>query len=234
MSAHLLTKVDAINASNPRSSRRDEGGQEMAARMTSLRTLKDIAFVPSIGLGAGFRQLSLLAGRISNSGSSLLGFMTRNNLANQVSWLLQNITLSRPPQPALPPANNTSVSREAQSFQLARGESQSVISTTRSSETVIDRRARPSSNVSTLTGWGEDSIDIPQVIEVADDNMVRLTSTSKSKRPSLISHTHNPLPTPLGTDEARPKSRHDAYDQHTGQSSRQPNAFMDLLVLTRE
>lgn len=145
--------------------------------------------------------------------------MTRNNLADQLSWLLSNIALSTPPARAYPPPGDISFSKDSQSSNPIGGRSQAASSSTISSQTVTDRRAGPSSNVISLTGVGEDIVDTTQVIKVDDDNMVRLTSTSKSKRPSLISQAHNPLPTPLGTGEAGLKSRHGTYDQHTGQCS---------------
>lgn len=143
--------------------------------------------------------------------------MTRNNLADQLSWLLSNNRSAKPPVWALPPVEDISVSKASRSFNSIRGGSQDKFSATRSPQkTVANRRAGPSSNVITLTGWGEDIVDTPQVIEVVDDNMVRLTSTSKSKRPSLVYQPHDPLPTPLGTGESGSKSRHRTYNQHNG------------------
>lgn len=149
----------------------------------------------------------------------LVGFMTRNNLADQLSWLLSNIALSKPPVLALPPPGENSIPRNSQSFNSNSGGSQSKSSVAISSQTVADRRAVSSNNVISLTGWGEDIVDTPQVIEADDDNMVRLTSTTKSKRPFLISQPYNPLPTPLGTGETGSKSYHGTYNQHIGQSS---------------
>ncbi|GAB0133651.1 pre-mRNA processing RNA-helicase [Epichloe bromicola] len=145
--------------------------------------------------------------------------MTRNNLADQLSWLLSNIALSKPPVRALPSPGENSFPRNSQSFNSNSGGSQSKSSVTISSKTVADRRAVSPNNVISLTGWGEDIVDTPQVIEADDDNMVRLTSTTKSKRPSLISQPYNPLPTPSGTGETGSKSRHGTYNQHIGQSS---------------
>lgn len=134
--------------------------------------------------------------------------MTRNNLADQLSWLLTNVTLSRPPSRDFPPPSDASHSDSSQT--LAAHAHLSTSQTKSSAREDIRARGLPralvAENAVNLGGWGNDSVDLTRA-SIADDSdaMVRLTSSSKPKRPSLVSQTADPLPSPAATDESRSK-----------------------------
>jgi hypothetical protein len=137
----------------------------------------------------------------------IAGFMTRNNLADQLSWLLRNVALSKPPQQTFPCASDTSSSNLSQSssIQISSGSQPRSFSNT-NSQTTVHPRALVSNNASDPSVWGVDFVDTPQVT-VVDDSMVRLTSTTKSKRPTLVSQPQQHLPTPSATGDSRAKTR---------------------------
>ncbi|OAA48702.1 QDE3 protein [Metarhizium rileyi] len=133
--------------------------------------------------------------------------MTRNNLADQLSWLLSNVALSRPRLQISPcSGDGAPLSRsQTSSVQTAAG-SYDRSSSNAGSQTNTRLRNLASNNAVDLTGWGEDFVDTPRVT-VASDSMVRLTSTTNSKRPTLVSQTPQHLPTPSATGDSRSKAR---------------------------
>ncbi|EFY90903.1 QDE3 protein [Metarhizium acridum CQMa 102] len=133
--------------------------------------------------------------------------MTRNNLADQLSWLLSNVALSKPPLRTFPSAGDSSSSNTSQPSSIETGAAYQLRSSSSiGSQTNSRPRSHALDNAINLNGWGEDFVDTPQVT-VLDDSMVRLASTTKSKRPALISQPQKQLPTPSATDNPRSKAR---------------------------
>lgn len=144
-----------------------------------------------------------------------VGFMTRNNLTDHLSWLLNNITLC---QPTTPPFSTT-VSPEYPQIQFSQLQTASVpVPTSRSRQRDTNNlRNRASAEVNGLRVRGNAVQDTEEVVAV-DGNMGRLTSTTKSKKPSLFSKQEQ-LPTPDSGDARLGDSRATALF-----SAREPTA----------
>ncbi|QUC17931.1 uncharacterized protein UV8b_02172 [Ustilaginoidea virens] len=127
--------------------------------------------------------------------------MTRNNLADQLSWLLTNVALvSKPPIQRFPPVGDYLSDNSSQTVE--KSSNPSIVGP----DTSLRCRNSGSDDALYLTGWAEDSVDTPRVVEADDDSsMVRFTSTTKNNRPSLVSQPRDPLPTPSATCAAKPK-----------------------------
>lgn len=124
--------------------------------------------------------------------------MTRNNLADHLPWLLNNLALPKPSTLTFPSASDGSQSGPSQS-QSYDSEAQEV-----GSETIIDLEdgpfpTHPAPNRSNGLGQTSTALrDTDQVILV-EDTMARLTSSVKSKKPSLVSKPQQQLLTPAST-----------------------------------
>lgn len=142
--------------------------------------------------------------------------MTRNNLADQLSWLLTNVALvSKPPIQRFPPVGDYLSDNSSQTVE--KSSNPSIVGP----DTSLRCRNSGSDDALYLTGWAEDSVDTPRVVEADDDSsMVRFTSTTKNNRPSLVSQPRDPLPTPSATCAAKPKllSSTGTADSDAGQS----------------
>lgn len=119
--------------------------------------------------------------------------MTRNNLADQVAWLLRNTSLSKPTTLSFPSNNGLSSSglsqtssynflRDSEANRPSRPQSQSLSSSDTVSQPLYP--TLPSAR-SLTTARNATSITAEEPLE--DGNMGRLTSASKSKKPSLVS-----------------------------------------------
>lgn len=145
--------------------------------------------------------------------------MTRNNLADQLSWLLSNAALSKPRLRTFPCAGDSSSPNTSQPPSIETGAAHQLRSSSSiGSQTNPRPRSRALDNAINLNGWGEDFVDTPQVT-VSDDSMVRLASTTKSKRPTLISQPQKHLPTPSATDNPGSKARPAPTGNNAGKSS---------------
>ncbi|KAH8737198.1 hypothetical protein BGZ61DRAFT_377933 [Ilyonectria robusta] len=124
--------------------------------------------------------------------------MTRNNLADHLPWLLNNLALPKPSTLTFPSASDGSQSGPSQS-QSHSSDTQEV-----GSETIVDLEDGPFPTHSApdrSNGLGRTSTalrDTDQVILV-EDTMARLTSSVKSKKPSLVSKPQQQLLTPAST-----------------------------------
>ncbi|KFA70426.1 hypothetical protein S40285_00649 [Stachybotrys chlorohalonatus IBT 40285] len=114
--------------------------------------------------------------------------MTRNNLSEHLSWLLKNIALSKPDIPAFPGALDTSLTLESSQPRILQPP-EDIRSSTIDVTQPRNRRNPPLSAVSEPNGTegrGRAVLD-QDVVTIGTDNMGRLTSTTKSKKPSLLS-----------------------------------------------
>jgi bloom syndrome protein len=132
--------------------------------------------------------------------------MTRNNLDDHISWLLNNIALSKPVTIGFPtPTTGTS------SFSVdVVSQSQSASQQTTSSQ--VDSGQCAAAAAAVAGGLGSRHVrgvearggavqETSEVIRV-DETMGRLTSTSKPKKPSLVSKAARQLPTPASGEAA--------------------------------
>lgn len=123
--------------------------------------------------------------------------MTRNNLTDHLSWLLNNFTLLKPTTVPFPSASDAPLSSNSQSqisdsSERRRNNPRTTLGTQNAN--VAGAQARNGSNGSGRPATLQDS---DQVILV-EDTMARLTSTTKSKKPSLVSKQQQLL-TPCST-----------------------------------
>lgn len=123
--------------------------------------------------------------------------MTRNNLADHLTWLLNNVSLTTPPVVELPPINlftrddSNSFPSQLLGTTVARGPASTGSQGQLQQQNSLNRAGHGTTvivNVTEDTDCWQDS----------GSTMGRLTSTVKSKKPSLISQP-NHLPTPDST-----------------------------------
>lgn len=135
----------------------------------------------------------------STSWLPIADFMTRNNLANHLSWLLDNIPLTKPPCRPLP-------TTDAYTRDLLKGRLSPPSSSSQTQNQLIQEGIPPTLNAKSTS---ESLIEGAGEIARSDDSMGRLTSSAKSKKPSLVSQAAlfpTPLPTLLtGSDTTRLK-----------------------------
>ncbi|KPM38976.1 ATP-dependent DNA helicase hus2/rqh1 [Neonectria ditissima] len=125
--------------------------------------------------------------------------MTRNNLADHLPWLLSDLALPKPSTLPFPPTNDASQSGLSQS---QPSETPGLQETRPEPPFHIEDKKRPQTAASSRTnGLGERSTasrDSDEVV-VVEDNMARLMSSVKSKKPSLVSKPPPQLLTPAST-----------------------------------
>ncbi|OAQ98199.1 hypothetical protein LLEC1_02300 [Akanthomyces lecanii] len=141
--------------------------------------------------------------------------MTRNNLADHLTWLLNNISLSTPRQLDLPaPAG----------LYLSASDASNSIPPPSTNSQVLRRQEKPQSSQKSqsllklpINGLHERIGHEPSALDTArlsQDNMGRLTSTTKSKKPSLVIQQSGNI---------TPKSSASTiHDVHTSSSRRDP------------
>ncbi|KAF4459666.1 bloom syndrome [Fusarium albosuccineum] len=122
--------------------------------------------------------------------------MTRNNLAEHLSWLLNDQARFKPATPPFPSCSDASQAGPSQS---QRSDSQGR-QTFQSEPSIRTRDGSQSNNDASNTSNGRGGLggglrDTDQVT-LEDEAMARLMSSSKSKKPSLVSRPQQ-LPTPL-------------------------------------
>ncbi|KAI9171448.1 ATP-dependent DNA helicase hus2/rqh1 [Paramyrothecium foliicola] len=140
--------------------------------------------------------------------------MTRNNLQDHLLWLLNDISLSRPAPRPFPNANDSSGSVTAQiSFSALQ---------TRPGPVNIEElpQKQTGRNVATFRTHGlkeevwdtQEKAESPEVAEIED--MGRLTSTTKSKKPSLVlkQEHESPLATKNGWQQQAKSPRMTAQE----------------------
>ncbi|KAJ4163414.1 hypothetical protein LMH87_005146 [Akanthomyces muscarius] len=141
--------------------------------------------------------------------------MTRNNLADHLTWLLNNISLSTPRQLDLPTPTG---------LYLGASDASDSIPPPSTNSQVLRRQGKPQSShesqpLSSLpvNGLHERSGHEPparDTAQLSQDNMGRLTSTTKSKKPSLVIQQ---------AGNTTPKSSASTiYDVKTSSSRREP------------
>lgn len=132
--------------------------------------------------------------------------MTRNNLADHLTWLLRNTSLSKPTTTVFP-SNN-----ECSSLEASQSQPRSSVNGSQALPALLpdsDLEHKPQVAVSrNPDGQSAAGNVLEETTEATLDNwnMGRLTSTSKSKKPSLVSRLEQ-LPTPTPTKEQKPLKR---------------------------
>ncbi|PHH87819.1 hypothetical protein CDD83_8363 [Cordyceps sp. RAO-2017] len=166
----------------------------------------------------------------------IAGFMTRNNLAEHLTWLLNNVASSKPAAPSFPSAPGPA-SQEAPRSQGSRQQSPEkkkplypvlpLSSFPSSSSSSSKPPAGPAALHSAppraaathdLAGRG-DVLAVTHEISVEARSMGRLTSTTKSKKPLLVSQQPQQLLTPSTTSDGRGKQRVGLTAQDAGRSA---------------
>ncbi|KAL5868299.1 ATP-dependent DNA helicase sgs1 [Pyricularia oryzae] len=143
--------------------------------------------------------------------------MTRNNLRQQLSWLLQDACHTRPLGPELPSASSSFDSQSTLSqghHPLSRAPEfqQPVLPTPSTAQPSLPTTAQglPTPAIDAATQSIRPQIGIPRNgVDEADEDfesMARLTSALKSKKPSLLikEQEQQPLPTPTSTTSVLP------------------------------
>ncbi|TLD13676.1 uncharacterized protein PgNI_03184 [Pyricularia grisea] len=143
--------------------------------------------------------------------------MTRNNLRQQLSWLLQDASRTRPLGPELPTASSSFDSQSTLSqghYPLPRAPEfqQPVLPTPSTAQpslpTTAPRISTPATDAAARSIRPRLGIPRNGVDEANDDieSMARLTSASKSKKPSLLirEQEQQSLPTPTSTTSVLP------------------------------
>jgi bloom syndrome protein len=128
--------------------------------------------------------------------------MTRNNLADHLSWLLRNVALTKPATTTFPCTGDRS-SGESSNSQLSTssGGSQPRPPPRQAVDAQTQPRQHRGSD-SALSNSAGNVLHGNPAAGLEDGNMGRLTSTSKSKRPSLVSRQAS-LPSPASTTAER-------------------------------
>ncbi|RDA85187.1 hypothetical protein CP532_2388 [Ophiocordyceps camponoti-leonardi (nom. inval.)] len=123
---------------------------------------------------------------------SAAGFMTRNNLAEHLTWLMSNVSSTKPAVQTFPAPG-------------AHAPSQPPQSQTSTASAPRSRAAEPINRGRTcdLDPRG-DGLTVSRANTVEARSMGRLTSTTKSKKPLLVSQQ---LPTPSATGDERAKQQ---------------------------
>ncbi|KAF7561746.1 hypothetical protein G7046_g2407 [Stylonectria norvegica] len=138
--------------------------------------------------------------------------MTRNNLADHLSWLLTNLALLKPTTPTLPSTADGPLSCLSQTQHLtSSGAQRTAIEGSCEPEDAIQSRSR-ALNISNGLGGSGDALRDDDVVTLEDENMARLMSNTKSKKPSLVSRQHQ-LPTPASTTGNSRLNQGDAHGQ---------------------
>lgn len=136
--------------------------------------------------------------------------MTRNNLADQLSWLLNNVAISKPPSRVFPClSDGSSFSSQSSLLRITGGSQPKSSSSTLCSQSSRRPENPPPNDTAKAVYWGDDLLDIAEVSTTTapDDSMARLTSNTKSKKPSLVSQQQNRPPTTSATGDPRARQR---------------------------
>lgn len=147
--------------------------------------------------------------------------MTRNNLADNLSWLSQNPALSKPTTPSFPRAIEASLSGLSQSQHSdSSGPRHNV---PRLHTNPREGGSHENSTLSGINGSGKPSAPsrVSQLVTAGEEAMGRLASTTKPKKPSLVSK-QNLLLTPASTTgNARSNQAGTQGRNGTGKNDRQ-------------
>lgn len=135
------------------------------------------------------------------------GFMTRNNLRDQLSWLLRDISIALPAGPSLPSAPD-SLNSQSEPSQTSATRSQLQTSAV---PALSPADPTPTTRSTAVPGGPPpvaDAVRPPRRLDTvaAEGEMARLTSAAKSKKPSLMVK-EQPLPTPDSTSSIPPLQR---------------------------
>lgn len=113
--------------------------------------------------------------------------MTRNNLADHLSWLLQNFALSKPTTPSFPRATEASLSGLSQSQHSDSSGPRHNVCRSHTNQGEAGNQDNSFSRGIDGSGKPRSALQVTEQVTTGEDNMGRLTSTTKSKKPSLVS-----------------------------------------------
>lgn len=113
--------------------------------------------------------------------------MTRNNLPDNIAWLLKNAALSKPTAPQFPQTSDTASFRFTQSQSTNDRTADLSQGTTVSAEP--DRRTNQAQGSWSSNGppKREEALQNTEVVDLEDDSMGRLSLSTKSRKPVLLS-----------------------------------------------
>ncbi|KAL8304280.1 hypothetical protein RB597_004482 [Gaeumannomyces tritici] len=133
--------------------------------------------------------------------------MTRNNLRDQLSWLLRDISITLPAGPSLPSAPD-SFGSQSEPSQASATRSQPQASAVPALSPTDPTPTARSTAVPSGPPSVADAVQPPRRLDTvaAEGGMARLTSAAKSKKPSLMVK-EQPLPTPDSTSSIPPLQR---------------------------
>lgn len=138
--------------------------------------------------------------------------MTRNNLADHLTWLLNNVALSKPHKHQLPTPTDlylgdldTFDSEEPPQKAPSRNPN------FKESQSQKNNKLRHAPAAHGLA-QGDTPQDIEEEVEVVHENMGRLTSTTKSKKPSLVFQSEIASPASTSSNSRDAKASADRLD----------------------
>ncbi|KAL8370911.1 hypothetical protein RB595_000988 [Gaeumannomyces hyphopodioides] len=133
--------------------------------------------------------------------------MTRNNLRDQLSWLLRDISITFPAGPSLPSAPD-SFGSQSEPSQTSATRSQPQASALPALSPADPTPTARSTAVQSGPPPVADAVQPPRRLDTVDveGEMARLASAAKSKKPSLMVK-EQPLPTPDSTSSIPPLQR---------------------------
>ncbi|UKZ55111.1 hypothetical protein TrVGV298_008928 [Trichoderma virens] len=152
--------------------------------------------------------------------------MTRNNLSGHLTWLLKNAALSKPTAPQFPQTSDTASFHFSQS-QSTNGGRAADFSQATTLSAGADRRIHQAQESGSSNGPPKRE-EVSQDTEVAvleDDSMGRLSLSTKSKKPLLLSQ-NGPLATPSSAD-SRSKQILAESIKTSGPSRQNPSPGLD-------
>lgn len=130
--------------------------------------------------------------------------MTRQNLQSHLSWLLQNSTLTKPTPPILPKIGDSSAPRTSQTLSSSAASSLGSLSSQKPD--VPDGLGEPKPATRDVTERQAGGSESLKGIQRDDDDMGRLTSASKARKPSLVSRPDRPSSPLIKTQRSTQRS----------------------------
>ncbi|UNI14913.1 DNA helicase [Purpureocillium takamizusanense] len=132
--------------------------------------------------------------------------MTRNNLSEHITWLLQNVALTKPPAPSFPGITDPSSLEASQS--QGRG-SQSLPARAAALDRSAPNRPPPPGPARDSAWPAVNALPVTYEVTVEDHSMGRMTSTTKSKKPLLVSQRGQQPLTPSATNDGQERPYRD-------------------------
>lgn len=142
--------------------------------------------------------------------------MTRNNLAEHLTWLLSNVALTKPATRSYPSASDPVTQQLPQSGKASPQTRTRFQPSSTPAPVSGTRTLHPVSTGADELDVGGDDLVVTREVVVEDCSMGRLTSTTKSKKPLLVSQLPQQLLTPSTTNDGRGKQQAGQAGPNTG------------------